>query len=110
MVFYVFIFPSLLDLQGGKNIRVRDSLCLVIGHISPGSLEKCWEKDMLSLTWANSGPHSSSRFNPPTLILTPSHSVPPVRPCPLSLPDSLAYLFMPLTVCLILCLVCEKTK
>lgn len=40
MVFYVFIFPSLLDLQGGKNIRVRDSLCLVIGHISPGSLEK----------------------------------------------------------------------
>lgn len=40
MVFHVFIFPSLLDIQGGKNIRVRDSLCPAIGHISPGSLKQ----------------------------------------------------------------------
>lgn len=34
MAFYMFIFLSLLDIQGRKNTRVRDSLCPAISHIS----------------------------------------------------------------------------
>lgn len=34
MAFYMFILASLLDIQGRKNIRVRDALCPAVGHIS----------------------------------------------------------------------------